>query len=84
MSGGRVKRTHLRTAPKISVPVRSSIKREVASRKGVFWHKIFSPPAYSKTCAKDGSGLQEPSAETLARSDTATLVMTGDHWELLK
>ena len=28
MSGGRVKRAHLRTAPKISVPVRSSTERK--------------------------------------------------------
>jgi hypothetical protein len=44
----------------ISVPVRSSIEREVATSKGVSYHEILHPPTYSKTCAKDDNELQEP------------------------
>ena len=85
MSGGKGNRTHLRTAPKISVLVRSSIKREglrparasLSTKYSALQH---IPKHVQKMVAGYKSQAQKRSRAPIQQHQ----VITGDHWELLK
>ena len=78
MSGGRVKKTPLLTASTISIPVRSSINSETFRPARGPLAQDFQPSGHiPKHVQKMVAGYKSQGQKRFARSDTATVVITG-------
>lgn len=78
MSGGRVKKTPLRTASTISTPVLSSINSEtLRPAEGSFGTRFSALRHIPKHVQKMVAGYKSRGQKRFARSDTASVVITG-------